>query len=163
PTGKPKYYMSRKPSGKPLDALPEGYEIYEHPEHGQVHVRKIRPSAITPREQELVAAAIRQYSGIEHVVVEVEEDGLVVWVPSMDVSATDDLIQHLAGAVSPSKARELRDGMLKRSRYEKLLRFALVDAQRRSFATQRWCFLGSIDNWIYVGRPARLADLVKEY
>jgi hypothetical protein len=162
-TGKPKYSMSRKPSGKQVEALPVGYEIYEAPEHGQVHARQIKLSAITPSERQTVADAMRRYSAIEQAIVDVEEDSLVVWTPSMGVSEAETLIHDLAGSVSTSRARELRESVLKRSRYEKMLRFLLVNPDRRLFAVQRWCFRGSIDDWIRVGGPGPLADLAKEY
>ena len=37
-TGKPKYYVSRKCNGEPVDKMPEGFEFYEHPEQGLVSV-----------------------------------------------------------------------------------------------------------------------------
>jgi hypothetical protein len=163
PTGKPKYYMGRKLTGTPLDALPDGLEIYESPERGQVFVRKVKTSAITALEKEMTTDAIRRSSGIEHVIVDVEEDSLVVYVPSMDISEAEQLIHALAGAVSSTRARELRQSLLKRSPYEKMLRFVLVNAEHRAFAVQRWCFRGSIDDWIYLGGPAPLAELVGKY
>ena len=35
-TGKPKYYFSMKKDGELVDAMPVGYEIYEHPANAQV-------------------------------------------------------------------------------------------------------------------------------
>ena len=32
--------------------------------------------------------------------------------------------------------------------YSPMLRFVLIDKERRIFVTQRYCFLGSIDDWI---------------
>ena len=36
-TGKPMYFFSMKSEGNPANAIPEGYEIYEHP-NAQVFV-----------------------------------------------------------------------------------------------------------------------------
>jgi hypothetical protein len=38
-----------------------------------------------------------------------------------------------------------------------------MDAQRRTFQTQRYCFLGSVDDWIEIGQPGKLTQLVKKY
>ena len=43
------------------------------------------------------------------------------------------------------------------------MRFLLVDDQHRTFLTQRYCFIGSIDDWIDIGTPGKLATLVKKY
>ena len=47
--------------------------------------------------------------------------------------------------------------------YAPMLLFTLVDAQRRTFVTQRYCFRGAIDDWIEIGTPGKLATLVKKY
>ncbi len=162
-TGKPKYYMGQKITGTALDALPEGYEIYESPEHGQVVVRKRQPSSITPAEKEIVVQAVRRSSGIEHFVVEIDGDSLVVWLPAMGVSEADSFIHKVGGAFAMARARSLREFMLKQSHYEKMLRFVLANPDRRVFAVERWCFRGSIDDWIHLGRSGSLKGLVETY
>jgi hypothetical protein len=47
--------------------------------------------------------------------------------------------------------------------YSDLLRFMLIDARRRTFVTQRYCFIGSIDDWIDIGRSGTLAHLVTQH
>ena len=47
--------------------------------------------------------------------------------------------------------------------YQKVLRFTLIDEDTRRFAAERWCFLGSIDNWIDLSGGGELAGLVKRY
>jgi len=42
-----------------------------------------------------------------------------------------------------------------------MLVFQLVDVTRRTFQTQRYCFLGSVDDWIAIGKPGKLTALVK--
>ena len=44
--------------------------------------------------------------------------------------------------------------------YTAMLRFRLVDKKRRSFVAQRFCFLGSIDDWIFLSGPENLKTLV---
>jgi hypothetical protein len=48
-TGKPRFYFSQNQYGDLADAVPAGYEIYEHPE-GQVHLRRELPKLITDEE-----------------------------------------------------------------------------------------------------------------
>jgi hypothetical protein len=163
PKGKPKYYMGQRITGTALDALPEGYEIYESPEHGQTVVRKCQPTTITANERATVDQAVRRFSGLKHFIVEIEGDSLVVWTPSMDLSEADDLIHKLAGAVPLPRAQELQTFLVKQSHYMKMLRFVLVNPERRDFAAQRWCFRGSIDDWIHVGGLGPLSELIEKY
>lgn len=44
-----------------------------------------------------------------------------------------------------------------------VLRFILVDKKARRFVTERFCFRGSVDDWIHIGGPGPLADQVSEY
>ncbi len=48
----------------------------------------------------------------------------------------------------------------------KVMRFMLVDEKDRTFRVQRWCFRGSIDQWIDLWESrseGTLADLVKTF
>ena len=50
--------------------------------------------------------------------------------------------------------------------YMKVLRFTLVDEEKRTFSVQRWCFRGSIDDWIDLwssGHHGKLLDLVRKF
>ena len=50
--------------------------------------------------------------------------------------------------------------------YLKVMRFTLVDEKDRTFRVQRWCFRGSIDQWIDLwmsGSEGKLSDLVKKF
>ena len=90
-TGKPKYYVSRKTSGEPVEKMPEGYELYEHPEQGLVHVRKIRPTKVLPQEREQLVAWARELAGTEYFLVDVQDDSLVVYAPADDPGARANL------------------------------------------------------------------------
>jgi len=43
------------------------------------------------------------------------------------------------------------------------MRFILEDKKQRSFIAERFCFKGSIDDWIYIGGPDSLENLLKAY
>ena len=47
--------------------------------------------------------------------------------------------------------------------YSPRMRFILVDDQRRQFVVERYCFFGSIDDWISIGEADELSRLVKQY
>ena len=47
--------------------------------------------------------------------------------------------------------------------YSPMLQFVLIDKVNRLFQTERYCFLGSIDDWITIGSKDELPRLVKTY
>lgn len=83
--------MSRKTSGEPVEKMPEGYELYEHPEQGLVNVRKIRPTKVLPQEREQLVAWARELAGTEYFLVDVQDDSLVVYAPADDPGARANL------------------------------------------------------------------------
>lgn len=166
PTGKPKYYAGRKLTGKPLAAMPDGYEFHERPETAQVVVRKIPRSPITEIERRRAEDIVRRASGLTHFVVAVEGDALVVYTPSIDREEIDQLIDDLAGPGlwgGSAREAEFRERRIRHSQYIKMLRFELVDPDRRNYRVERWCFSGSIDNWIALAGSGPLEEVVARY
>jgi hypothetical protein len=166
-TGKPRYWMSRKPEGNPLDAVPEGYEIYEEPEQGRVVLRRAKPSSITPAEREQVERGIRRHAGLTHFLVDVDGESIVVSLPSMSEAEADRFVDKLGGpfaSVTSPRFREHKDWLIQRSTYSKMMRFTLAKGEGRLFRVERWCFRGAIDNWISLsGRPAPLEGQLRKY
>jgi len=160
-TGKPRYYFGRKLKAAPLDALPEGYEVYESPETGQVYARKSVPTEISPMERRMVEEAVATQAGLKQAIVDVERKALVVYLPSTEGKSLQGLRDTLG--LPQSVVAALIDEVTRRGHYGKMLRFDLVDADERLYVAQRWCFLGSIDDWIFLSGPAPLADLLDKF
>lgn len=161
-TGKPNYYFSRDPRGQLVDSIPAGFEIYESPEAGLVHLRKVKPVAVLPFEREMVCEGIRRSAKLDYFIVEAQGNALTVYLSV----AADDLPIMLAearGFFSPEKLRSERDWRMRQSAYVKVMRFVLVDEDKRLFRVERWCFRGGIDNWFFLRGPAPLEKLVGTY
>ncbi len=43
------------------------------------------------------------------------------------------------------------------------MRFVLVDKEKRTFVAQRFCYLGSVDDWIDISEAGKLCDLACAY
>lgn len=164
-TGKPRYWFGRKLTGEPVEGIPEGYEISERPEDGLVSLRKIKPTTITQAERELVEEGIRRYVGLEYFTVSVEAESLVVYLPNFE-KQSDPMWRILGGSLSRSFSpwSEARESLRRNAVYSKMMRFDLADRNTRLFTVSRWCFRGSIDDWLpLMGRPAPLAKVVQSY
>ena len=102
----------------------------------QVFLRKIVPQLVTPAEIAVVKYGLEQYAPDQHCLV--------------DVRLADIIVYH-------SKRGNM---------YQKMLRFTLDDKKDRTFRVQRWCFKGSIDDWIDLwvsGGIGKLPDLVRQF
>jgi hypothetical protein len=56
----------------------------------------------------------------------------------------------------------MKDYLMRHARYSKMMRFVLTDEKSRSFAIERWCFLGSIDDWYFLSGGKTLPELVEK-
>ena len=164
-TGKRRYYFGRKLTGEPIEDVPAEYEVYESPQHGQVYLRKELLTCIAPGEREIVEDGISLFSEVSHFIVDIEEDCLVVYVPTMSDDRLNSLVRHVAGpdALQIPRYREARDQFVRESEHEKALRFQLCDDEPRLFLAERWCSRDADGGWIHLGGPAALAGLVDDF
>ncbi len=159
--GNPKYFFSMKSDGNLVDKIPEGFEIYETP-NAQVFLRKIPIQIITDEEVAIVENGMEKYSTIEDYQIDVKKKIISIFTPNEDASALSDLFGStvLIHGRSPQEIQKLISQSLT---YADNLRFTLVDQQKRLFQTERYCYRGSIDDWIEVGTIGPLKQLVKTY
>jgi len=155
-TGKPKYFFSLKQDGALVDTIPEGVEIYENV-NGQVFLRKIPKHIITQEELTIVDSALKAHGEIWEYRAEVKKDAIWVHESGTDAGGISDLIMTYTGRPMST------DEQLRHAHYMAVMRFVLADKEERTFVTERFCFKGSIDDWIFVGGPAPLADQVDKY
>ncbi|HZM06785.1 MAG TPA: hypothetical protein VFC44_27600 [Candidatus Saccharimonadales bacterium] len=153
--GRPNFYFSKDPEGPPVDAVPDGFEIYENI-GGQVFLRRIPKKLIADDEVELTRAALALHAEKWRHKIDVKKNIVTVY----ETDSSDDLSELLAPWVDPAKEKEYR---IRNAHYMAVLRFILTDPARRIFKAERYCFRGSVDAWIDIGPPAPLPALLKKY
>jgi hypothetical protein len=161
-TGKPRYYFARQPKGEPVEEIPEGWKISESV-NGIVSLVKDRPAQIRPEEVEAVKAAVQQHPESHNYRVAVKRNRIEVY--KRVVLGPDELIADLKGVglLVPGRAGRLRELLETRAQFTPVLRFILADAEQRTFRTERWCYLGSIDDWIHVGPMGPVDRLARHW
>ena len=157
-TGKPKYYFSMESAGPLAEAIPEGFEIYENP-NAQVFLRRIPPKLITDEERQVVEDGMRKYAEVQDCKIDVKGNAIVVYTPNQSVEEFSQLLKGLNPFIGEAKVREY---FTRSVQYAPMLQFILDDEKRRTFTAQRYCFRGSVDDWIDIGYGP-LTTLVKQY
>jgi hypothetical protein len=160
-TGKVRFYFAREPKGKKIEQTPSGYEISESV-NGVVSLVKIRPRLIPTEESTLVEEVLKRHPGGDNYRVYVKRDQIVIYEeagPDAEriLALFGNAIPHPAGAIERLKAH-----MEQHRRFTPVMRFILSDPQTRMYSAQRWCYLGSIDDWIRVGSPGKLRHLARQ-
>jgi hypothetical protein len=157
-TGKPKYFFSRKREGMLAASIPDGFEVYESP-NALVLLRRVVPCLVTSKEAALVSDAVRQNPKAKGAIVDTKGDTIAVHMPSFDLGESVDELT----ADYPFTDRAQLLGVLKRSvHYTPTMRFVLQDKRTREYQTERWCYSGSIDDWIPVESPGPLPKLARK-
>lgn len=161
-TGKPRYYFARQPKGEPVEEIPEGWKISESV-NGVVSLVKDRPVQIRLEEVEAVEAVVRQHPKSHNYRVAVKHDRIEVY--ERVGPGPDELVDRLreVDLLVPGRADRLREMLEPRARFTAVLRFILADAEQRTFRTERWCYLGSIDDWIDVGPMGPVHLLARQW
>jgi hypothetical protein len=166
--GKPRYVFAREPKGELVEQIPDGWTISESV-NGIVSLVKDRPAQILAQEVELVEAAVARHPKARNYRVAVKHNRIEVY-ERLGLGA-DEVLGILAksglgpvlGAGMSGRVDQLRTMMDHSARFTPVLRFILDDAEQRTFHTERWCYLGGIDDWIYVGRAGPLDEVVREW
>ena len=149
-TGKPRYYFAREPQGEPVKKVPEGYEIRESV-NGVVSLAKKREALILSEERAAVERAIERHSKAHNYRIDVRGKQIVVYERvGPDVEDLSPMLRKI-GQLSSTRLGELQEFLDQSARFTPVMRFTLSDEEKRTFHTERWCYLGSIDDWIYIG------------
>ncbi len=169
-TGKPRYFFSTQQNGKGkvVENMPKGYEIYEHPENAQVYVRKKRLQLITDIEKYLVEQSLKTLRSSKRYLADYKDEFITIYESDSDSgnikSMFGDLIKDIP--LRPGmNAEEALDALVSISdqNYSAMLRFRLVEKEKRKFVAERYCFRGSIDDWIHLEGAGTLKKLTKKY
>ena len=161
-TGKPRYYFGRagQSQGEPVTELPPGFTISESV-NGVVSLVKDHPSLIQPEEVAAIEAAVQQHPDARRYRVAVKGNRIEIYEQvGPDYNALVSEL-HIPGLSRPGLAEELRALEERHAQYMPVLRFTLLDPARRRFGAERMCYLGSIDDWLELGRTGSVAELAR--
>jgi len=165
-TGKPKYHFSFKNKGNLVGQVPDGYEIYEHPPNGQVLLRRKLPRFITDIESHMIEKELKKIEGARRYLVDIKGKVITIFQSNQDIQALKDMFSDI-GPASPNGRSDdvsvIEDLIDTAVTYGLIMRFTLESETKRTFSAERYCFLGSIDDWIYIGEPDSLKNLAKKY
>lgn len=156
--GKSRYYFSQKKEGNLIESIPTGYEIYENP-NAQVYLTKTKLKIIADREVTVVKRAVAKYAKLKHFFAEARGKNIVVYLPIQNVEA----IKAIFSQFGVAESRKFNDRLEKEIQFSPIMRFALIDKNDRTYACERWCSRGSIDDWIHLESSNNLSALTEKH
>jgi hypothetical protein len=156
------YRFAREVKGEPVDEIPEGYRVDESV-NGVVSLVKDRPLEINPEEMAAVEAALARHPKARNYRVSAKDRQLLIY--ERVGPDADQLVAHFGGLglFGAGAANLLREEEDRYAQFTPVMRFTLTDPERRTFRAERWCYLGSIDDWIEIGPQGPLRVLARRF
>lgn len=150
------HYLSTAPSGSLADSIPEGFEVYETV-NGQVYLRRKKPRLILDTELSCIERELtKRRTSTHRYIAEVTGDRILIHESTTDLSFLRDFNPFLS-------SREIENFSEKHANYIPVMRFALQDQSRRLFQPERYCFRGSVEDWIPIGEAGTIKKLAPKY
>jgi len=149
------HFFSTKATGALAERVPEGFEIHETV-NGQVYLRRAQPKLIRDEELHSLRRRLETPRAGHRYQVEARGETITVHESGNDMGFLREVAPHLAQREHERISEQF-------AHYQPILRFILVDAERRRFAPERYCFRGSVDDWISIGPPDALEKLAGRY
>jgi hypothetical protein len=155
--GNPRYHFAMKAPDEPVNEIPEGYEVYENP-NAMVFLRKILPKEISDEEIGILEKELEAHSEPTNYKIDIKGEIITIFW-------SDQSSQRPAGGSSFFRTARMQEFFESTAYFMPIFRFTLVDSQKRLFIAERFCFLGSIDDWIDLrdGGPDSLPALANTF
>ncbi len=164
-TGNDRYFFSMKKNanGETVKEIPNGYEIYEHPEKAQVFLRKKQTQLTTDIERQLIKKHVANINSSKSYLMDCKEKHITIYESNVDPEDLTETFHHAF------KRRLNHNGLMTsvaniaNSQYTAILRYTLADTKKRTFIVERFCFRGAIDDWIFLDGPDILGNIAGKY
>ncbi|HON56421.1 MAG TPA: hypothetical protein PLJ38_05320 [bacterium] len=144
-----------------MEGIPEGFEIWEKPETGQVLLRKQK--LFTDIEVEIIKTELNKNLKENEYKIDCENEKLTIYLSENNYEETDYILSILGmnGIIKSSKLSEILNA---NAVYQPMMRFTVkIKNNIRSYSVYRYCFKESIDDWYYLDSLDNLQKLAKKY
>ena len=152
-TGKLRYYAStNRNKGINASAMPESCEFRENV-NGQVSFGKVQPRHIEDTELDIIRPILERLEVANR--TEIKGESIIVHTSHVGEGLEDS-------PFFSSKRAALEWVRETAAFYQPMLKFTLFDSERRTYQTERKCFMSGMD-WLLIGEMAPLQELARKY
>lgn len=162
--GNPAFFLTKKKDDKCLDIMPNGYEVFEKYDTGVLYVRKKKKSTFTKEEIALVEKELRSNKSLADYKLDVHGEEIKIYISEAGGGGggSSQLLKMLGGlGMSENKLKNTYEFLKK---YEEQMRIiSSGDKESRLFQISRYCYRGSIDDWIPIGLDHDFEALIRKF
>jgi hypothetical protein len=115
-----------------------------------------------PQEVANVKAVLTRHPKSRDYRVAVQKNQIVIYERlGPDVETLSDLFGEFSPLPSTVMKNRIQEQLDKMARFSLILRFTLVSLEERIYKTERWSYLGDVDDWIDIGASGKLEKLAR--
>ena len=115
---------------------------------------------ITELETKLIEKELKKLDATTLYVTDVKGEEIVIYQSNENV----ENLKEIFGSISPFHDASRVENIIKsETTYAPIMKFILDDEKERTFVVNRYCFRGSIDDWIDIGAPMHLKEASKVF
>lgn len=149
--GNPSYYFKKEDQNTEVTSIPEGYEIYEHP-NGRVFLTKKSTKSITNEEINLLQQCMEENSPIRDFKLDVKKNTVFIYTYENPMPFNENPV--IVEALSDPKYKT----------YHTELCFTLIVKHTRTFQVEQRKYTGGKENeWLSLEESNDLESLANKY
>jgi len=160
-TGKPRYVFARQPVGEIVEQIPDGYQIRESV-NGVVSLARSHLQIITPAEKEIIEKLLKRHPKKENFRWDVKDTEIIIYEQIGPGAEELRIIFRSLGSFSPKVLdQHIKKHINKHARFAPILRFLLVDREKRTFRAARWYSRGTQEKWLVLSDSGPIEQLAQ--
>lgn len=158
--GNKSYYLTRKKDAECLNEIPRGYEVFEKYDSSQAYIRKTKKSHIEAREVAAVEKELRANKSLHDFKLDICGDEIRIFIK--EKGSTAEMPEALKGLFAATRENP-ESAWSRLLNYEEQMRINLIQRKdKREFTFSRYCYRGSVDDWIKIDSGSDLEALAKK-
>lgn len=158
--GNTTYFMTKKLNKECLDEEPQGFEVFEKPDSRTIFIRRRKPNKFGLKGVNIIKKELERNKNIADFKIDVNGDEVKIYTVDLEDERDNVFVGGLQDVLfSKSKMNVFRKAF---QRFEERMRIKLMEKkEEREYLVYRYCYRGSVDDWIIIDAGENLADMTK--
>ena len=154
------YFMTVKLDSNCLERVPMGYEVFEKYDMGTLYVRKRITRQFSKEDIAFIEKELTSNTYIEDYKLDIHGTEIKIYTVEKDTERDSFVEDSIASVMfDKSKIALFKRAML---RYEEHLKIQIEGKkENKEFLVLRYCYRGSVDDWIVIDAGENLQELAK--
>jgi len=158
--GNTTYYMTSKLDEACLNEVPKEYEVFEKYDLGVFYIRRKKPSKFSKKDIAIIENELKKCSSVDAYQLDVYGEEIKIYIAENANGLDLMMKKYFNASLDKNKVLAARNALL---RYEERLKINFQDNNDfKGFEVMRYCYRGSIDDWIVIDAGEDLKELAEK-